>query len=82
MSNTVNNYTETEKLLQEFEPHLNCLFSGKGEYNFPENMMTQLRMNILIQFHMGAAHISAWQNWRQRSPELLLMRDAIQNIGR
>ena len=44
--------------------------------------MTQLRMNILIQFHIGAAHISAWQNWRQRSPELLLMRDAIQNIGR
>ena len=31
-----NNYVEVEKLLQEFELHLNCLFGGKGEYNFPE----------------------------------------------
>ena len=65
MSNTVNNYTETD-------------LGNTHE----ENMMTQLRMNILIQFHIGAAHTSAWQSWRQRSPELLLMRDAIRNIGR
>ena len=44
--------------------------------------MTQLRMNILIQFHIRAAHISDRQSWRQQSPEEPLIRGTIQNIGR
>lgn len=49
-----NNYTETEKLLQEFEPHLNCLFSGKGEYNFPEKKTTD---GVIYDTHLASEAI-------------------------
>lgn len=29
------NYANKKELLLEFEPHLECLFSGKGGYDFP-----------------------------------------------
>ena len=46
------------------------------------NMILQLPTNILMQFHIRAAHTSAWQSWRQQSQESLLIRVIIQNIGR
>lgn len=68
MSNTVNNYTETDLG--------NISLNPRGEYD------SSVEYEYLDAVSYQGGSYFAWQSWRQRSPELLLMRDAIRNIGR